>query len=473
MKQEIKLLIKAIESQQIGPDEALLYMAEIEFNDRLTDMLKWGAYYFPDKFSLPFCEVLHRYLVDVSKMERTATLAPRGHAKTTIMCFLVPIYMALNEPEAYRHYLNIQATATRAIDVNISLKREFEQNERLTKDYGYMVTDEKWTEKQFVLKNGVVFTAIGSGEAIRGKAYRNQRPDFVIADDLYDDDCLYSPARVKKINDWFKSAIMPAIAPDRTTAIHILGTAISKADLMHEFGAIESWVSNRFQAVNNDHKTTLWVENKLRGYDYFINLKNDMGSIIFEREYQNNVRDDDTSIIKQSWIRFFSGQIPNDEEIVKKIGGVDPAISDGKNADYTAKVAVYVSKTGAHYVMDARNDRMTFNANIEDAKAFYSLHKFNEYRWEAIGAFQAYSQELKRLTALPIKEIKSVKNKHQRLESVSHLFENSKVWISEKIQKEIKTELVDQLINNNPDHDDLRDALVSCLERRESYLKIL
>lgn len=468
--QKIKTLVK---KKEISVEQAIELIDAIKFKRRMEDILAWGSYYFTQKFSLPYCLELHTYLAKISELSKTATLAPRGHAKTTIMCFLVPMWHALNRPDKHLHFLNIQATATRAIDVNLAIKREFEQNEALIRDYGYMVSEEKWTEKQFVLKNGVIFTAIGAGEAIRGKAYRNQRPDFIIADDLYDDDCLYSPNQVRKINDWFKSAIMPAIAPDKDTAIHILGTAISKQDLMHQLGESDGWAFRRFQAVNQDSETCLWHENTNRPYSYYIELKKDMGSIIFEREYQNNVRDDETSIIKSSWVQYFSGAIPDGEEIVRKIGGVDPAISDGKNADCTAKVAVYISKNGNHYVMDATNDRMTFNANIEHAKQFYTKHRFNEYRWEAIGAFQAYSQELKRQTALPIKEIKSVKNKHQRLEAVSHLFENRKVFLSNSIEKNVLQELVDQLINNNPNHDDLRDALVSALEMRSSFLTIL
>ena len=91
-------------------------------------------------------------------------------------------------------------------------------------------------------------------------------------------------------------------------------------------------------------------------------------------------------------------------------------------------------------------------------------HNLDEIRVEAISAFQAFTQELRRTTNLPIKEITSVKDKISRLVSVSYLFENHKVFISNSIQSEVREELITQLINNNPDHDDLRDALVGALE---------
>jgi hypothetical protein len=142
---------------------------DLEIKDRASNVLTWGKYYFPDKFTLDFCIELHEYLVSIADEPFTDTLAPRGHAKTTIKCFLIPLFYALNEPDKFRHYVNIQSTATKAIAVNLSIREELEKNELLLRDYGDMVTKEKWTEKQFVLNNGVVFTAVGAGESFRGK----------------------------------------------------------------------------------------------------------------------------------------------------------------------------------------------------------------------------------------------------------------------------------------------------------------
>ena len=75
-----------------------------------------------------------------------------------------------------------------------------------------MVQDDKWTEKQFVLKNGTVFTGIGAGESIRGINYKNRRPDYIIIDDLYEDEDAYSLERVQKKNNWFWQSIYKALA---------------------------------------------------------------------------------------------------------------------------------------------------------------------------------------------------------------------------------------------------------------------
>lgn len=457
---EIQIIKKMLEDGKIGEDEASIHIHNIIFNSVKNDILKWGKYFFPEKFYLPFCDELHSYLVSIATEEYTDTLAPRGHAKTTIKCFLIPIYLALEKPDLFTHFLNIQGTATKAIAVNISIKNEFETNELLMFHYGNQI-GEKWTEKQFVLKNGCVFTALGAGESVRGINYRNKRPDYVVGDDLYDEKCLENPKQVEKINRWFFGAIYKAVAVGKKVSMHIQGTAISQLDLMHTLSKNSQWKFKKFQSIDWQTEKILWVENndikKLKQ-----NL-NDMGSIIFEREMQNNCRDDSTSIIKSGWIQHFDA-IPETEQIELKIMYVDPAISTKEYADYTAKVVAYRTQNKNYYIVDAYNDKMTFHENMKHIEAISNKHGLNEVRIEAISAFQSFTQELRRTTGLPIKEITSVKDKISRLISVSSKFENYKVFLANNLNHQVKSELINQLINNTPDHDDLRDAIVGCLE---------
>src|SRR3972149_5800935 len=81
------------------------------------DILNWGKILFPEKFYLGYCNELHKYFIDIRGEKFTAVKAPRNHAKTIIKCFLIPIFQALEEPE-YRHYLNVQSTASKGVSVN-------------------------------------------------------------------------------------------------------------------------------------------------------------------------------------------------------------------------------------------------------------------------------------------------------------------------------------------------------------------
>lgn len=444
----------------ITPDEAALALNRLDRQDREVDILNWGKHYFPDKFYKPFCEELHRYFIDIRGDEMTATLAPRNHAKTMIKCFLIPLYQALVEPKKYRHYLNIQNTTTKAISINLMIRQEVETNERLRRDYSDQFCDNKWTEKQFVLKNGTAFTAIGTGESVRGLNYQGVRPDYIVLDDIYDEEDIHNNERIKKIEDWFWGAIYPARDQHKQSSIHVQGTAINKEDLMRKLAKVEGVKYRKFQAITDYKKRlSLWF-----GYEQLMVDRKRMGSIKFEREMQNECRDDESAILKESWIRFYDGRIPEGEKVVKIIGGIDPASGEKQLNDYTGMACVYQTDLHNYYIDEVKNERLSFDKRLKAVETLHSRHRFHRVNVEAIAAFKDFANELKRTTSVPVREISFVKDKITRLENQSHKFENGKVFINSRIPEGLRNELVEQLINNFPNHDDIRDAVILCLE---------
>lgn len=400
----------------------------------------------------------------------TATLAPRGHAKTTIMCFLVPLYQALVHPDSYRYYLNVQATSTKAKAINLSIRTELENNDLLRQDYGDQVNADKWTEKMFVLKNGVVFGAISAGESMRGLQYKSKRPDYIIVDDLYDEDDINHHQRIAKKNRWVWGSLYPARDKEVPNCTHFLGTAVSRSDILHTLMKQEGVKGKRFKAVIDwEKKQTLWQD-----FDSLLKDKKRMGSVIFNREYQNEVRDDDTSIIKEPWIQYYNGTIPLDQEIEKVILTVDPAIGEKSTNDPTAKVLIFKTPN-AYYIDSIWNDRFSFNKNVTHIKRIFENEAPDIVRIEAISAFQAITQELKRTGRIPVQEVTAVKDKITRLENISPHFENLRVFFNRNIPKNILDEAVEQLITNQPEHDDIRDAIVLALEehKREFHFSIV
>jgi len=312
---------QAVTRDVITPSQAGYMLDREELLNREQNILNWGKHYFPDKLYKPYCKELHDYFISIRDSEFTSTLAPRNHAKTMIKCFLIPIYQAIVEPTRYRHYLNIQNTTRKAIGINRMIRQELESNIKLRDDYGELCADDKWTEKQFVLTNGVAFTAIGTGENVKGLNYMGVRPDYMILDDLYEEDDIHNRDRIKKIEDWFWGSIYPARDQHKTSSIHVQGTAANKEDLMHKLSSVEGVKYKKFQAITDyKNKQSLWF-----GFEQLMVDRKRMGSIKFEREMQNEVRDDETSIIKEGWIRFYNNQVLSDEKIVKVIGGIDPA----------------------------------------------------------------------------------------------------------------------------------------------------
>ena len=71
-----------------------------------------------------------------------------------------------------------------------------------------------------------------------------------------------------------------------------------------------------------------------------------------------------------------------------------------------------------------------------------------------------------RIANLPVNEIDHVKHKITNLENKSHWFENGKVFINRNMEPKLKALLIEQLTNNYPAHDDVRDAVLLCIENK-------
>lgn len=439
------------------------------------NVLEWGKYCFPEKFKLDFCYPLHNYFVQIRKEAFTNTEAPRGHAKTVIKCFLIPIYQALNEGKEFQHYLNVQSTEPKALSINTSIMREVEENPVLRELYGDQVSKELWTASKFRLNNGVIFSTIGAGQSIRGINYRNYRPDYLVIDDLYDEEDINNPEATEKKNAWFWGSLYPARATDRKTSVHIQGTAINAEDLMEKLKKNPSIKSSTFRAITDwDKKEILWPVEGKRTFETLHSDMENMGSLIFFREMQNERRDDTTSIIKRTWLNGWEYDPTTVKfgDVVKVLGVylcVDPSIGEKSENDPTAIALIYKTRIQGNsaydfFVADLWQGHITLDQRVKKLQAMAYERgagmKVNQCRIESISGFKDFAAEVKRRTNLPVKDIPSVKDKLTNLENKSGSFENRHVHISKAIPEALRDTLIYQLTTNHPKNDDLRDAVL-------------
>lgn len=437
-------------------------------------VLLWGSMVFPDKFGLPFCRPLHTYLVDIRGLPFTSTKAPRYHSKTTVKGFLIPIFQACYEPESFLHYLHVQATDKKANAVNRSIQYEFEENQELFELVGDQIGD-RWTTEQFVLRNGVCFTAVSAGQSIRGINWLNRRPDYLMPDDLYNEDDIYNPDATEKKSDWFLSTLYPARAQGRRTSVQVIGTATNELDLLTKLEKM-SWVkSATFKAVTDwENKKVLWPEKNT-----FEDLMRDMElmtSSIFMREMQNEPRDDASSIVKLSWIQEYDPftLVPRGNfEYVGCVLGCDPSIGNKAENDFTGIALLYVYRytdgKGYHYFLDQLwNEHLTLDERVKLLQDIQDRQpenrKITSAFIEGIAGFKDFVAEAKRRTTLPIREVDKVPDKLANLETKAWFFQTGRISINKNIDQKLKDNWKYQLTTNHPRYDDMRDATLLPLE---------
>lgn len=447
------------------------------------DVLTWGRALMPDKFSLPFCQELHGYLVSIRKNHFTSTEAPRGHSKTTVGSFLIPIYQGLNEPEAYRHYLVAQSNADKALVINRSIKVEIEQNELIKALYGDQIGKDRWTDACFVLKNGVAFSAEGCGASIRGLNYRGMRPDFCVADDIYNaEEDANNPNGTLKKNDWFFSTLYPALAQDRKTSMHVTGTAVNRSDLFFKLKEDSTVTSKTFKAITDwDKKEVLWKG--LKTFEQFEQMRSWMGTLIFSREFQNERRDDSSSIVKTPWLYPDNGspsweydpsqlKFTEDFHYLAGIVTLDPSIGKKVQSDKSGYAFIIKAQRDGElpkfYIENIANEHHSWQQRVDKVKEMIANRPrerpATKARIETVAGFRDIGDKIAASVAVPCDLVDHVVDKITNLERHSNLFENRRVFLNQNIPEPLKTELTYQLVNNNPLHDDLRDAVLLGLD---------
>ena len=458
------------------------------------EILEWGKLLFPAKFPIAFCKEMHEYFVEIAEDKFTVTEAPRGRAKTTIRCFLIPIFLALNHPERYDYYLNVQGTEKKALSINRAIQHELETNKMLIEMYGDQ-HGPRWTDEEFELANGVVFKAVSAGQDLRGLNYENRRPRYIIVDDLYTTADIHNQDSTQKKNEWLMGELYPARAQFGNTCFHLQGTAINLWDLLHLFKTVPTAKHRTFKAVLDwEKKIVLWPE--LKSFDEMMEekelmLANGEGSIIWFREFQNERHDDAASFIKRAWLypengaRSWERNIEefkfSSREILFLEGrlGNDPSIGDKVENDYTSIVLVWKLKhadsTGAFYfIVDIWNEHLSQNERILLMDKIYKEQPkerpIRRAYVEGIAGFKDYVAELKRRTSMPVTLVDRVKDKISNLEAKSSLFENGQVFMNSAIKPKLKDMLVYQLTTNHPNHDDVRDGLFLAVDQPTNTL---
>lgn len=427
--------------------------------------LYFGKMYFPHYFTARFAK-LHRDLIELcNKAGHKAVAAPRGFGKSAICSFLHPIHQGVFK--LIHFFILISSTEINAAEFLIPIKLEFEENERLRNDFGDLVNFGFWSDNDFVLKNGIRYLGIGSGQKIRGRRHRQYRPDLIMIEDIEDDEIVKKPRRVKKIVDWIKRAVLPALS--KNGSLMFVETMLSKNSVLAQVMELPEVESKVFKAIVNDKSTwpAMWPMSAL------LREKMVIGSIAFNQEFQQEPKDDEERVFKETWIRYYQPGILIGVPL-KTYSWVDPAAT--KDGCYKAIVTVGLDVENLiYYVLHAWIKKASIDSLIS---AGYNIYE--EYHPIKIGieknGFQAliareydhYAKDVKKYN-LPIVLRDNTINKDVRIERRSPLVERGKIrFIKGQSDQDL---LVEQLLYFPDIEKDGPDALDGVLQLAEVSLK--
>jgi predicted phage terminase large subunit-like protein len=402
------------------------------------------------------CRPHHEQILsNITNNRITLDLAPRGFGKSTIGDVGYCIWRISQDRNI--RILIVSNTQTQAQAFIREIKNHLEGNEKLIEMFGSFTQDsQKWTESELTVtgrtspKKESTLTALGASGALISKHF-----DIIIGDDLVDFENGRTELQRKKLSEWYRTALLPTLEP-RVGEMHILGTRYHPSDLYQDMIDSGFYRVQVQRAIING--ISLWPD-KFTLED-LLQKKSELGSIIFDLQYQNDIAlAKQGRIFRYEWMQFYETAPAG----LKIYQGCDLAISEKETADYFVLMTIGIDPNGNIYILDIYRDRLSFKSQQE-------IIKIKNSQWhplligiEANQYQRALSQELIRTTNLPIKEFQTIRDKVARAQKRSVLFENRKVFLRKEM-----TDLIDELcLFPDAAHDDIFDSFDFALTASE------
>lgn len=302
------------------------------------DYAAFVAYYFPHYTVNPEtgkttpCADFHIKAANKVKKERNLKAVfkwHRGAAKSTHLDIFIPLWLKCQEVKQLNVMVLVGKSEDNANTLLADIQAELQFNQRYIHDFGQQYNNGSWEDGEFVTKDGTAFFARGRGQSPRGLRYRSHRPDYIVIDDLDDDELCESPARVTRLTNWVKEALFGALDGGRGRFI-MVGNLIAKNSVLANIAATDGvHVSqvNIWDKNGNVSWAAKWTPDEVKAIERF------QGYRSFQKEYMNNPITEG-AIFRQDWIKW--GKLPDLKKFEELVLYIDPSFKGTTKNDYKA-----------------------------------------------------------------------------------------------------------------------------------------
>jgi predicted phage terminase large subunit-like protein len=418
----------------------------------------------------------HRKMADAfdriaeGKLKRLIVNMPPRHTKSEFASHLFPAYLLGKRPKLKI----IEATHTADLAVNFGRKvRDLLD----TDDYkdvfpGTELKADSRSAGKWLTSQGGEYYAAGIGGALAGRG-----ADLFIIDDPHSEQDAFSDKALDEAYDWFMAGPRQRLQPGG--AIVIVMTRWSKKDLtgklvrkMTQERGSDQWEVIEFPAILPSGNP-LWP-----GYwklDELESIKASVPPSKWAAQYMQRPTGEGISIIPKDWFKVWPSDDPPPCNYL--IQSYDTAFLKSERSDFTAittwgvfhpegKIGDELYSGGeAHLVLlDCVKERLDFPELKREALRLYEYWTPDTVIIETKASGIPLTQELRRL-GIPINTFSPNKgqDKIARLNSVSPIFQDGKVWVPETRWAEELMEEVSDFPNG--EHDDLVDSTSLALMR--------
>lgn len=353
----------------------------------------------------------------------------RGHAKSTHAGIFIPMWLKIQKNREFNVMVLVSKSEDMADKLLSDIQAELQSNQRYIHDFGEQVQFGSWAEGEFMTRDGCGFFSRGKGQSPRGMRAREWRPDYVVIDDLDDDEEVQNPKRIQKSLDWVLEALFGALDMGRGRFI-MVGNRIHKKSvlaLMAERPGVHHTVINALDKDGHPSWKEKYTKEEIESACAF------MGYRRSQKEYFNNPITEGT-VFKEEFIKWKKMLPLNNYDAL--IAYCDPSFKGTSKNDYKA-IRLWGKAGNELHLIDCFVRQASVSAMV---KWFYDLHEslpedvIVDYIMEANFIQDMLLEEFttegdERGYQLPIRgDYRKKPDKFQRIEALSPLYERGFVY---------------------------------------------
>lgn len=438
--------------------------------ERLAKAKKSYAYfvktYFPHLASAPSADFHIKAANEILNNKRLRAVFEwaRGLAKSTNMSLMIPLWLLLTQDEQLCMVL-VSKSEEMADRLLAEIQGELLTNELLRQDYGDKMKILSSSAGEMITASGSFFFSCGRGQSPRGVKYKGLRPNYIVIDDIDDDELCRNDARVSLLTDWCNEALMGTMQVGRGRFI-LVGNRISNRSVLAKLAENKTYKHVKVNILDRHGKPS-WSEAQTA--EEIQDLRLSQGERSFQKEYMNNPITEG-AIFKADDIRYTKA-LPF-RKYTRLICYTDPSFKNSSNNDYKATVLVGKTREGYFHILKAFADQTSVTTMYEwlysvrdyvsDNTPVYFYMESNFIQSMHLDDFRKFGEGKGDLIALR-GDSRKKPDKFARIEALEPLFSQGIIFFNEreKDSKGMQT-LIEQLLlfqRGSKIHDDAPDAL--------------
>lgn len=393
----------------------------------------------------------------------------RGHAKSTHMGVFIPLWLKIQDNRQFNTMVLVGKSEDSADRLLADLQSELEFNDLYIHDFGQQMKAGSWAEGEFTTVDGCYFTAVGRGQSPRGIKKNGRRPDYIVIDDIDDDELVLNEKRVSKATEWVLSALFGTMEAGRGRFI-LVGNRIAKKSILTNIAARPGVYHTVVNILDKKGRPS-WSENYT--IDEINAMRGFTGERNFQKEYMNNPMTEG-AVFRAKDIRY--GKMLPLKEYRQLICYTDPSFKNSATADYKATALVGKTPDGHFHVLKV------FAAQTSVSEMIAWHYDIMDYVAGRVPVM--YYMEANFMQDLMLDEFAKVGNaighhvpilgdkrskgdKFARIESMQPLFERGLVVFNEKEKESPGMKVLEEQLllfeRGSRAHDDAPDALESAV----------